>query len=66
MIAAIVPKILPTIIQSPEVDVDSRHHALERQDTQRNAPEMLKHFKEAEFLWYQFKSSFSSCPFTHL
>lgn len=50
MIVEIVPKILPTIIQRPEVGFDSTHHTLERQErqeTQRNAPEMLKRFKEA-------------------
>lgn len=50
MIAEIVPKILPTIIQSPEVGFDPDNYTLERQGTQRNAPGMLKHFKEAEFL----------------
>lgn len=47
MIVEIVPKILPTIIQRPEVGFDSTHYTLERQETQRNAPEMLKRFKEA-------------------
>lgn len=47
MIAEIVPKILPNIIQRQEVGFDSTHHTLERQ---RNAPEMLKRFKEAQFL----------------
>lgn len=47
MIVEIVPKILPTIIQRPEVGFDSTHHTLERQETQRNTPEMLKRFKEA-------------------
>lgn len=50
MIAEIVPKILPTIIQRPEGGFDSTHHTLEKQETQRNAPEMLKRFKEAQFL----------------
>lgn len=47
MIAEIVPKILPTIIQRPEVGFDSTRHTLERQERKRNAPEMLKRFKEA-------------------